>query len=334
MIRFNCQHCGHKLRVPEAQAGRKGRCPACRGQVVVPQVSTPESTSTDDVQLVPVDAAKLRGAVPSKQPDDRELAEKLEEAEVREQQLLQSLGIESAPQHTGERRWPWPIDIWLYPASGTGLTILALLIGFPFLPRLLRLIAGPQSLHFFGLPIFLIGFMVGLYLAWYMAECVYDSAKGGTRAPSTLPIGLGMDELWSRVSYVLAVYIIYALPVIVYRMFMREADAIFWTLAAWAILFFPMGLLAMVMHDSVSALNPLFLLASIFRTFVQYVGLIILFLPLAGVFWLSGRTPEDVEPSVLRDVVGLVMTSYVPFILAHLLGRFYWRNSERLDWGV
>jgi hypothetical protein len=320
--------------MPEAQAGRKGRCPACRGQVTVPQVSAHEPTSTEDIQLVPVDAARLHDEAPSKPPDDRKLAEKLEEAQVREQQLLQSLGIELAPQHTGERKWPWPIDIWLYPTSGTGLTVLALLIGFPFLLRLLQFIAGPQSLHFFGLPIFLIAFMVGLYIGWYMAECVYDSAKGGTRAPSALPVGLGTGELWSRVSYLLAVCIIYLLPVVLYRMLFGKLDAIFWALAAWAILFFPMGLLAMVMHDSVSALNPLFLLGSILRTFFQYIGLIVLFLPFAGAFWLSGRTPEDAEPSVLLDVVGLVMTSYIPFILAHILGRFYWRYRDRLDWGI
>jgi hypothetical protein len=141
-------------------------------------------------------------------------------------------------------------------------------------------------------------------------------------------------ELWSRVSYLLAVYIVYVLPVVVYRMVRQETDVVFWGLAAWAVVFFPMGLLAMVMHDSVSALNPLFLLGSIFRTFFQYIGLIVLFLPFAVLFWLSGRTSEDSKPTILLDVFGLFVTSYVPFILAHLLGRFYWRYYERLDWDI
>ena len=266
--------------------------------------------------------------------DEQALAEKVEEARVREQQLLQSLGVESAPQHTGERQLPWPIDILLYPASSTGLAVLAVLIGVPLVLRVLALFVSLQFLGIFRLPLLLVGFMAGLYIFWYMAECVYDSAKGGTRAPVGLPLGLSTGELWSRASYLLAVYIIYALPVIVYWMFRQKMDGVFWGLAAWAILFFPMGLLAMVMQDSISALNPLLLLGSIFRTFFQYIGLIVLFLPFAALFWLSGQTPEDTRPSILLDVVGLVLTSYIPFILAHLLGRFYWRNSERLDWAI
>jgi hypothetical protein len=327
MIHLQCQHCGAKLRVPESHAGQEGRCPRCRNKLAVP-------SADGELHLIPAMAPPSCGDASSNMPDEQALAEKVEEARIREQQLLQSLGIEMAPQHTGERKLPWPIDILLYPASGTGLTILALLIGIPLLLRFLALVVPQPLLRLLGLPLLLVGFMAGLYVAWYMAECVYDSAKGGTRAPGGLPTGIGWGELWSRVSYLLAVYIVYVLPVVVYRMVRQETDVVFWGLAAWAVAFFPMGLLAMVMHDSVSALNPLFLLGSIFRTFFQYIGLIVLFLPFAALFWLSGRTSKDSKPTILLDVFGLFVTSYVPFILAHLLGRFYWRYHERLDWGL
>jgi phage FluMu protein Com len=36
-IRFQCHHCGHPLHVKDFQAGRKGRCPECKGQFRIPQ---------------------------------------------------------------------------------------------------------------------------------------------------------------------------------------------------------------------------------------------------------------------------------------------------------
>jgi len=333
MIHFACQHCGRKLKVPQTQAGRKGRCPACKGEVTVPLPSAPEPAVAQDIQLIPADTAKARSETPLNQP--QYTAEDREEEHREERRLLTRFGIEPIPEYTGERKLPWPIDILLYPASGTGLTILALLIGIPLLLMFARSFIPWFLLQLvFGLPGFIGGAVVGLYLGWYLAECVYDSAKGGTRAPQGLATGIDSGELWSRVSYLLVVYIVYALPVMLYWMFMRKPDAILWALAAWAAVFFPMGLLAMVLHDSVSALNPLFLLGSILRTFFHYVGLAVLFAFLAVPLWLLDETPEDTQPSVLLDVAGIILAAYLPFILAHLLGRFYWRNRERLDWGV
>jgi len=297
----------------------------------VPQPVPDEEPAMHDIELLPADVAKPHDDALLDRPPADVRDEPLPDLHRQDREPLESLGIQTLPEHTGERAWPWPIDILLYPTSSGGLTALGLIIGLSLLTLALDYI----GLHgVVGLPLFLINGAVGLYIGWYVAECVYDSAHGGTRAPPGFEPGLGFGDIWSRVSYILAVYIVYLFPVVFYRMFFQEMDAVFWFLAAWAILFLPMGLLAMVMHDSVSALNPLFLLGSIFRTFFQYVGLIILFLPFAGLFWLSGRTREDTERSILLDAIGLFVTSYVPFILAHILGRFHWRYKDRLDWGL
>lgn len=36
MIHFDCQHCGKPVRVPDAHAGKKGRCPSCHEVVSIP----------------------------------------------------------------------------------------------------------------------------------------------------------------------------------------------------------------------------------------------------------------------------------------------------------
>jgi len=45
MIVFNCKQCGNKLKVKEAFAGRRGKCPFCGTIVKIPFPSKPASDS-------------------------------------------------------------------------------------------------------------------------------------------------------------------------------------------------------------------------------------------------------------------------------------------------
>jgi hypothetical protein len=337
MIHFECQHCGRKLKVPEGRAGRKGRCPACKAEVVVPQPSEPAPVA-EDIELIPADTAKIRNESLLDQP--QYTAEDREQAHREDRRLLTQRGVETLPEHTGERKLPWPIDILLYPANSPGLMVLAFLTGIPLLMELLRRFM--PVLRYLGL-MFLVGSVIlGLYAVWYFAECVYDSAKGGTRAPQFTGAGLG--EMWSRVSYLIAVYIVYLFPAILYRIIISgfevtgaRFEIIFWALAGYALVFFPMGLLAMVVNDSISALNPFFLLGSILRTFFHYAGLLLFFAALGAMFWLTaqgGGETDESQPVWWLEALGLAGSNYGAFVVAHILGRFYWRNRERLDWGL
>jgi len=37
-IEFDCEHCGHHIKVKSDHAGSKGHCPKCKGEVHVPAV--------------------------------------------------------------------------------------------------------------------------------------------------------------------------------------------------------------------------------------------------------------------------------------------------------
>jgi hypothetical protein len=239
-----------------------------------------------------------------------------------EQEVLASLGPMPAPEPTGQRELPWLLDVLLYPASLSGSITLLVMAVAPFIGRI---VPWPLTRGFFWLSI-----VIYLYAAWYLAECVYDSAKGGTRAPDVLDADTRPSELWSRFVYLLAVYILFILPAVIYWMCTHRADAIFWGLVAWAIFFFPMGLLAMVLNDSSSVLNPLFLLAAIFRVFFAYIGLLLLIgalvIPLClFVYWLL---PTSI------GILGPLIMAYASLVMAHVLGRFYWCYRDRLDWGI
>lgn len=325
MIRFQCENCAQSLKVPESRAGKSGRCPKCRERVTVPSPDAAEAQAVDPVE------APLRVAPPvptRNEPPPQE--QDPEEVRRADRELLASVGITPLPEYTGERRLPWPIDILLYPMSGSGLAVLAVVgVGTGLLTLLQAILPLPAPL---GLVFWLAGMILGLYYAWYLAECTYDSARGGTRAPNLAVPGL--SEMWSRVSYLLAVYIVYLLPVLFYRMFFDRFDEVFWALAAWAILFFPIGLLAMIVEDSTSALNPLFLLDSIRRVFVPYLGLLLLTCAVVALAQVLPPIPVQGVQAALLALPVAFASLYASLVYAHILGRFCWRYRERLDWSL
>lgn len=333
MLEFRCSNCSQRLVVREDRAGRVSRCPRCKAEVTIPQASTPEPVvEIEDDELTLITPAKPLDGAMLNLPDERELRERVAERQREEERLLTSLGVRRGDSLTGERRFAWPVDVLLYPTSGPGVTVLVLFVGAHLLSELVRRFVPLVGRA--GCVLVAVSFIFGLCAAWYLAECIHDSARGGTRAPEF--VGAGQSEMWSRVSYLLAVCIIYFVPFVLYTMFAPGRDAIFWGLAAYTLVFFPIGLLAMVVNDSLSALNPLFLLGSIFRTLFSYIVLLIVLAAMGALLWLGsqvGMEEEEMRPFWL-EAVGLATSVYVAFVLAHVLGRFYWRNADKLDWGL
>ena len=340
MIQFQCEHCAVKLSVREDRAGAIGRCPRCKQAITIPRPSPPKTPEpADEEELTLIAPPERKDPAPFDQPDEKELAEKEEERRRQERILLTQVGIQPQPEHTGERQFAWPIDILLYPTSGPALVVLGLITGIPLLLELIEhLIPAIRSV---GLVFFLIGAVMGLCALWYLVECIYDSAKGGTRAPDFEMVSLG--DMWSRVSYLIAIYIVYLFPAMLYRIVIdgfeitgTQFEIIYWVLVVWAWIFLPIGLLRMVIDDSFSALNPLGLLGSIFRALPQYTALLLLFAAVAALLWWTGQdsSEEPVQRSFWMEAVGLLVANYGAFVAAHVLGRFYWRNRERLDWGL
>jgi len=333
-LKFQCPNCDQKLSTPEARAGRTGRCPRCKSRITIPPPAASESSVANE-------GHKLTLIEPPRAPDraaaDAAERQRLEEAYAAADQVdgdvLTSLGIAPLAQYTGERQFPWPLDILLYPTSASGLISIAVITGVPlFLGLTLGLIGW--FIPFGGILFVAAMFFVGLYAACYWAECAYDSARGGTRAPEVATGPMNWRDMFSRVIYLVAVYALYLLPVVIYGGFLRRTDWIFWALTAWAIVFFPMGLLAMVIYDSSSALNPLLLLGAIGRTFLSYATLLVQLLAMIILMGLFTNVLRSYGPALLQFLLGGIVSAYVGMVQAHVLGRFYWRCRERIDWGV
>jgi len=340
LITFSCSHCGQRISVTQIHAGRKGKCPKCKQIVVIPQI----------LPATPANPQEYFRA-----SDDDYLADENTELRLKREPLIQAeTGNKTysdysnvsgtheryiKPDATEEqpvRKLPWLLDIFLYPTSMSGLINLGT---FWILPVLFGLLA-----RIFPVPCvyLLVNLAITAYMYYYFIECIRDSATGGIRAPENIA---NMPDLWEAISQMLnivgMVIIIWG-PVAGYYMYRilwlsgaadidydPRTDAIFWALLAYGVFFFPMSMIALAIFNSSSAFNPVVWVASIFSTFFQYCGLVLLF---CGLGLLVPMITFHFRQFLLTALFFRAIFIYVAMVAAHLLGRFYYCNSAKLNW--
>ena len=362
-IKFSCESCGQKIHVPETYAGKKGKCPKCKNIIVVPKVEgttyLASRSRASDSKITP-QASVLDPSIFDVPPKEKTAVQPSAEDEVGGEYLgamYGGLGGRASYKIQAEapkREFPWFIDIFLYPISKAGLTTIGVIIGVPLVMNLLVFLLGiimlafPPMLvfvAFFGIIAWLINILIVLFAYWYLCECIRDSSCGGIRAPETIATTPGMGEIFWQFMKLLACFIFFWGPLAAYifstgamRLFvlmdskpMESAlsPSIAIPLLAYGVFFFPMGLLAVVIFDSVAGLNPILIIGSIFSTFFQYCGLILLFFAIGALFIIS----MTILPQFwLLGFFSNVTLLYMAMVYAHLLGRFAWHYKEKLNW--
>jgi ribosomal protein S27E len=333
-IRFHCDNCGYKSTVSESYAGKKIRCPKCYYIIFIPKIKSTGTTSQrspgktkTSSQYSDYDLTLLN--ITEKEKNQNQQAGTSEDTAEYEQELEEGAQVETKP--VDERKLPWLIDIFLYPFSVPGLKSLAIFIGVPLLINILWTILPIQLSCLFSLVTMVIHIVIFFYIYWYFVECVRDSADGGMRAPEGLGATPGfMGMFWQTVN-VIGCLAVFFVPFVLYMLFAKRADIIFWLLLIYAVFLFPMGLLAVVMFDSAIGLNPRLLIRSISCTFFPYCGLVLLFVtPVV----LIGMLYAELQESRLWSFIIRSVATYLVLVGAHLLGRFYWRYQEKLNWEV
>jgi len=283
MIRFTCGNCGQKIGVPEIRAGKKGKCPKCKNVVVVPKAAGANLPASQD------DSAKSN--ISSKYSDfdltvldvpqeDKAPIQPTSQYDVSDKAFGGVQKPEESPgtdetEPVGKRKLPWIIDIFLYPLNLAGIIHLICL-------WLLVFLLCPLVMEFLGLGIEYIPIVYTLpiaYVLYYFTECIRDSAIGRCRAPDFWMHPADSDK-WDCISQLFLVLGCIAVcfwPVSVYYIVTERTDLTYWLLLAFGGFFFPMVLLAVVLFDSFNALNPILIIGSIFRTFLPYCGMVLLF---------------------------------------------------------
>jgi len=343
MICFSCENCGQKLKIADIFAGKKVRCPKCKNAITVPEAPPPKpaqarKVSKTDSKITGYDLTLLDA------PDDRVQTQVTSRSLNSVPQNETELEQESTTEETeipGERTLPWIIDIFLYPISKPGLIMLGLII---IVPLFIKILGKTLSYAALGFPPLLIAaaivaiggifirVILYMYFYWYFCECIRDSASGWSRAPETIGDAPGLGDMLLQLLRTLACLAVFFVPVIIRFQYTRTIDSVFWFLLGYAVFFFPMGLLAVVMFDSVSGLNPVLLIGSILSTFLRYCGLILILVFGAAVLILKAA-PNTQGAPVLAFLLRCTCI-YLVLVGAHLLGRFYWRYQKNLNWEV
>ena len=239
-----------------------------------------------------------------------------------------------------ERKLPWIIDVFLYPTSMSGLINLGIFWLLPILLGFMQILPIP----FIGIFAFIAYIIVAGYMYYFFMECIRDSASGGIRAPENMGSMPDMGDAVTQVMEIVASVVIFWGPLggyLMYKIFWQSAgtnslynpttDTVFWLLLGYGIFFFPIGLLALAMFDSSSAFNPFLWITSILSTFFQYCSLVLFFCVLG---WLVSRVVSSFQQSLFFSYLFGAAFIYLAMVAAHLLGRFYYRNAEKLNWEV
>jgi len=367
VIDFNCADCGQRISTPKIHGGKKVICPKCKNTLIVP---TGSQTSAESVRVVRFTCSMCHREIEESESSRGKLVEcphcrnyvavplqktAAQEAQAasrqstqddasteRFEQMQQNVGTMAVqePEPVVERKLPWVLDIFLYPSSKAGLTTLAIIVFVPLLigivvSRLNAFARGFPPMLVLAVPVSIIGFIIcillSLYLYWYFCECIRDSAAGGVRAPETVGATPGLGDLlwqWFRTICCLAVF---AAPTLIYYGHARQTDSVFWALLAGGVFAFPMALLAVVMFDSFAGLNPILLVGSVFSAFLPYCAMIATF---ALVVFLIVKESLAAQGSAILSFIINCVRLYLGLIVAHLLGWFYHRYEQKLNWDV
>ena len=281
VIDFLCEYCDRVISIPKSHTGKKMLCPKCRNTFVIPPLRAPGSGANQDYSgdLIDRTTDSTHGLTLIDVPEEYKLKE---EPPVRPS--IPHPAIEQQETETeGHRNLPWFIDIFLYPISKGGLSTIAIILLF----RIITDLAAVGLLMF----CFCIGGILGIvlkivvyysYIYWYFTECVRDSARGGLRAPVILASTPGFGDMVRYFFRILSCYVITLGPVTFYRGYtyftgLQTNYVIVLALLTYGMFFFPMGVLAVVMFDSLNGLKPALLVRSIASTFFHYCALVVLF---------------------------------------------------------
>ena len=222
-----------------------------------------------------------------------------------------------------------------YPFNAAGLCIMGVYVLLPFVLWMVLMIMPTALKIAGGFLLLLINILITLSTIWYLTVCIRASAEGQIRAPDVFEYAQD-DSPWEWLReffFILMTVLMCIGPAFALRWFLDIRPVPFFAVLAAGAFFLPMMLLAVVLFDTIGALNPVLIIGSVFSTFLPYCGIVLLFMiPLALVVGINivGLLSPDPLLELLVKAVGL----YLFMLDACLLGRFFYNNEEKLRWDV
>ena len=326
-ITFKCQMCDADIDVSQSNAGQIVECPQCGCFA-----QSPEKETTFESGLPVLSDSHQSSAFNEQGSENIHFAKQMRTCRANNP---------TNEEQTPQSQLPWYIDLFFYPASVPGLSILAIILFTPLILELilfcLAQVFGSMSIMLLPLAIcFLIAdFIIAAYMFWYFGVCVRASSRGSRRAPGILDKDSeeGGGSMVDQMLRIIFCVLIFLGPSLGYYYYTKETGPIFFSLLGAGAFFLPMALLAMIMFESIWGLNPIFIIGSIIRTFFRYCLVVPAFsLVIGSVVAMVVYVPADSPLPVKIALMGVIL--YMLLIGAHILGLFFKRNEEKLYWEV
>lgn len=328
---FNCDSCSQSITVPDAWAGRKGRCPKCRNVTAIPH---PESAK-DDSPDIEIDNSFPDLTVTAEKNDDSCIFDFV--AEEAYKRAADSHIEES--ERIGSISSSWFVEMLRYPTNSAGLAMLTVFILAPTIWQLSRLLFNvfPGNTKLLLIPLLVFAFaanvIVTVYMFWYFSLCIQQSALGSAKAPETLMNDSSFWEMFCKmVRFFSCVLLCLGLAARYYYQNM-QLDTAFFSILAAGVFFLPMTLLTTSIFDSLAGLNPICIVRSITILFRRYIGVALIYCVFVGLVALPEFILLTEAPGPLKILFHGVF-AYCLMMTGHILGRLYYRNSEKLNWQV
>jgi hypothetical protein len=179
-----------------------------------------------------------------------------------------------------------------------------------------------------------IGIGLGAFVLIYLRRILLSSAEGDSRPPAWPEFD--MEALKETALQFIAVYLVSFGPWTVCRLWLQPATegtkTLCYSLLGLGACYFPMALLAVVIYDNLSALNPLLFLVSVVRTFPKYFGLGAFLGTLFGLGYVLGSALASLKWPLLTAALSSFGEVYAAVILMRALGWFYYRGKDSLGW--
>ena len=339
IIEFLCEYCERRISVPQSHAGRKAICPQCNNTFIIPRIHAPGSDVNQDYSgdLIARATDSPHGLTLLDVPEEYKLKDEpagevnTSEATIDRQQKSEEDSQAEKTGSAGSRKLPWILDVFLYPFNVPGLKHIAIFTGIPLLNAIvMRVIPGCFNILFSYVRWVVYGVLI-LYMFWYISVCIRDSADGWVRAPEGLGSIPDFSDMFEQVVNIIGCLGVCFGPAIIYALFTGVLDAIFWLLLSLALFFYPMGLLAVAIYDSPVGFNPRVIIRSISGTFFPYCCLVLLIFAIGGFIYVIVATLPWTQ---LRPYILIAALTYLTMVTAHILGCFYFKHREKLNWEV
>jgi hypothetical protein len=225
-----------------------------------------------------------------------------------------------------------------YPFRGTALLLVLLGVflevvlagvGTLFSGRTLGVLSGGIMFLLWG-----VGIGVGAFVLTYLRQVLLTSSDG-EYSPPPWP-EFDTSTLGEAALQFLAIYLVSFGPWTVCTIWLQaDTPTTRWLghgLLAAGACYFPMAVLAVVIYDSVSALNPIPIAVSILRCLPRYLGLCAWLGAVAGIAYAPELILAHLNVPLLAAVLRGFGTLYAAVLLMRALGWFYFCSREQLAW--